>query len=134
MDTKQTGQVNEALPTPPKTYQGAARERKGKSFDVSVLTDLRGALDVGVDDFSRLIGIDFNSIYKWESAREGTVEIPHSPARIVTLLLQLCERLPDLRWADDVRQSIAKRGGTFGLHRLLVHYFRSLGLDKSVDT
>lgn len=112
------------------TYHGGIKERKGKVFTSKSLDQMRADLDVGVDDFARLLGLSFMTVYNWEKI-DGGIEVSDLQGRILTVLQHLCAHNPDLAWADDVKGAITKQGGLYGLHKLLTHYYCSLAQQQA---
>ena len=110
-------------------YHGGVKERKGKSFSTQALATIRTDLDLTVENFARLLGLSFMTVYNWEKG-EGMVEVADIQARILTVLTQMTVHHPDLAWADDVSRAVNKAGGLYGLHKLLNHYFRVANAQK----
>lgn len=111
-------------------YHGGLKERKGKAFPAKTLEQMRTDLDLTVEDFSRLLGVNFTTVYNWERAG-GMVEVFDLQSRILTAINHLTVANPDLFWADDVGKAVANQGGFYGLHKLLTHYYRSLAQQQA---
>lgn len=130
MDDHKEAQSNPRGSHKPGTYHSGIKERKGKVFTTKALDQMRADLDVSVEDFARLLGLSFMTVYNWEKS-DGSIEVSDLQGRILTVLNHLCIHNPDLLWADDVRGAVTKQGGLYGLHKLLTHYYRSLAQQQA---
>ena len=117
--------VSARLRKPPPPYHGSIKERKGKTFSTTELEQIRSDLDLTVEDFARLLGLSFMTVYNWEKGA-GMVEVSDIQARILTVLSLLTTHKPDMKWAEDVGRAVTKQGGLYGLYRLLGHYYQSV--------